>query len=63
MSYVGEVKKAKMVLQKVKDSEKINKAVEDMVYWVVRGAFVIGAFLFLEKLLAFSFDLQVNLGL
>ena len=52
-----------MVLETLKNSEKINGTIEDMTYWVLKGALVIGAFLFLEKLLGFGFDLSVSLGL
>lgn len=52
-----------MVLDRLKNSEKIGATVEDMAYWTLKGAIIIGAFLFLEKLLGFGFDLSVSLGL
>lgn len=52
-----------MVLEQLKGSDKIADTIEDATYWLLRGAFVIGAFLFLEKLLGLGFDLSVHLGL
>lgn len=52
-----------MVLETLKNSEKINNTIEDMTHWILKGALFIGAFLFLEKLLGFGFELSVNLGL
>jgi len=52
-----------MVLKKIKESERVEAVIEDIAHWTLKGALIIGAFLFLEKILGFGFDLQVYLGL
>ena len=52
-----------MTLKDIVESDEVTAQVKTMVLWTLKGAVVIGAFLFLEKLLGFGFELQVGLGL
>lgn len=52
-----------MVLAKVKESEKIANTIESMTDFIIKGAFVLGVLLFLEKIVGLGFDINIGLGL
>jgi len=47
----------------LKNNDEIEEAIGKGIKTIIYGAIIIGAFLFLEKIFDFGFDLSVNLGL